>query len=228
MKLDKKDLPKLAALGVLVVICIGVVSFQLLGGSGNAPPPAPAAGNTAKTGTSATGAATASGSATAATPSGTPSGTSAGAPIVPAGSFPGVNSNLPRRDPFLPQQLAEDVKPESARTQKPAPRRAPTPNLSIPSGRVPPLNPLAGGVPAGLAAVPTPEEKAPDFVLTGVIRGAHNVAIIRAGQGGRYIVQQGQIIDGRYKVLSVSDDTAVLADKNRRISVKLGGNKNGS
>ena len=72
------------------------------------------------------------------------------------------------------------------------------------------------------------QDETPDFALTGVIRGEKNVAIIRSGEGGRYIVRQGQLIGGRYKVESVSDDGATLVYKNRRIYVKLGGVKNAS
>ena len=65
-------------------------------------------------------------------------------------------------------------------------------------------------------------------MITGVIRGAQNVAIIRSGDKGHYIVKQGQLIDGRYRVLSVTNDGAVLAYKDRRIHLKLGGAKNAS
>ena len=39
MKLDKKQMPQLIVLGVLLVACVGFVAFQLAGG--NAVPPAP-------------------------------------------------------------------------------------------------------------------------------------------------------------------------------------------
>jgi hypothetical protein len=66
----------------------------------------------------------------------------------------------------------------------------------------------------------------PTYTLTGVVRGEENVVIVHSSDNTRHIVKQGQLIDGRYRVLSVTEDGAVLANGNRRMYMKLGGVKN--
>jgi type IV pilus biogenesis protein PilP len=151
--------------------------------------------------------------------------------LVPAGVFPDLTSTPARRDPFTPIAVmgAETLDVQ----QQVAPRPAPTRVVSNPSGRVPriqanPFNPFSQLNATANTQQVRIQEQDPEFELTGVIRGDRNVAIIRCGEGGRYVVKQGQLIDGRYKVESVSDDGATLVYKNRRIHVKLGGVKNAS
>lgn len=206
MKLDKKQIPQMVVLGVLVLACIGYVSFTVMKppATESAPPPKPVA----KADVSAKLAAAAAQSDFEA----------------PVGTFPGLSAPIARRDPFTVQSLGiakpkpEALKPISAATVRKAG-----------ATKLPPLIPMgnfsAASTPT-LTAVPTFQD--PDFVLTGVIRGAENVAIIRVGDRGRHVVKQGQSIEGRYRVLSVSEDGAVLACGNRRIHLKLGGVRNAS
>ena len=221
MTLDKKQVPQLAILGGLAVICIGVVSFQFMKGN-STPPPAP------KTVTQVTTDADES-----------QSGSKADISQLETDVFPDLASVPGRRDPFAPQETSDMVVPTKAEIMRQASNVRPARHVSepirplrIPSGSVPrievkPMNPFSqGGAPESLP-VRVVEEKDPQFVLTGVIRGDNNVAIIRMGNDGRHVVKAGQTIDGHYRVLSVSDDGAVLVnEKNRRIHVRLGGDKN--
>lgn len=203
MKLDKKQVPQLIVLGLLVVFCVGYVSFTLM------KPPAPAQEQSAKK-------------------------SEPGAVVqvktedIPLGTFPNLTAPLPRRDPFAVQSLGR----QSDISFCPTPSMATVKRFLVPKsdfGRVPPLNfgnPVPNSVP-DMTVVPV-EEPDPAFVLTGVIRGSTNIAIIRVGNSERHIVREGQVIDGRYTVLSVSDDGAVLACKDRRIHLKLGGVRNAS
>lgn len=203
MKVDKKQLPQLIILGVLVVICVGYLSFSVLSPKNAGHKPAPAK-------------ATAPNAAAAAEEQG-------GETLVPVGIFPDLTAAAARRDPFTPQ-----IGDSSKTPVKIATTNLPKTRVSSLTNELSPVNPFknsAGGTGSQLLPV---EEKDPEFVITGVIRGAENVAIIRVGEGGRHVVKQGQLIDGRYKVLRVSDDGAVLAYKNRRIHLKLGGVKNAS
>lgn len=221
MKLDKKQLPQLAVLGLLVVACVGVVAFQFVGHRRSAPP-APAVSDRSRAPDRA-----------AEEPVGPKSARVASVDLgaVPASVFPNLMSTPTRRDPFRPSALPGAVE---VRTRPPAGWQ--NSRATIPGGLAQnplPFNPFKdisqGSGPAALTqgraaqVVPEPD---PEFTLTGVIRGHSNVAIIRTGEGGRHIVKQGQFIDGRYRVVSVTENGAVLAHNNRRIYVKLGGVKN--
>lgn len=210
MKLDKKQVPQLIVLGVLLIVCIGFVAFQFSGGNAVAPAPVKQAGTPdAATNPANTDLQEA---ATALTPTG---------------------EQYVRRDPFQPVALPVDptsVPPPEPNRQVATPNR-PTPALSGHS--VPPIGigpyPLTNTNSQTLQIrPPVEEEKDPSFVLTGIVRGANNVAIIRVGQSGRYVVRQGQLVEGRYLVLRVTSDSATLTYKGRRIEIRLGGVKNAS
>jgi len=212
MKLDKKQIPQLVVLGLLLLICIGYVSFKFM-----KPPaagPAPAAKQSAKANTA--------GNALVQVQA---------EPVLSTATFPDLGAPIPRRDPFTVQNL-EGVgapKPNKPANSKanPVAQRA----VRAASGRVPPLIPMGSFANVSAVqstAVPSTANPDPLFVLTGVVRGRENVAIIRVGNSERYVVKQGQLIGGRYRVLSVSPDGVVLACKNRRIHLKLGGVPNAS
>jgi len=211
MKLDKKQMPQLIVLGVLLVACVSFVAFQLSGG--NAVPPAPV-----KRADSASKANAAAGTADDETQ---------------VAALTGPATEFVRRDPFQPVPLPID--PESI--PPPAQQQAVTPdgkrpNFPANTGRVPPMGigsfPVNTGTGGILDIKPAGEENDPDFTLTGIVRGVQNVAIIRVGQSGRYVVKPGQLVEGRYLVLYVTNDSATLTYKGRRIEIKLGGVKNAS
>lgn len=205
MKLDKKQIPQLAILGVLVLGCIGYVSFTLAKPPASAPKP-----DASKTDAAVVAELTTQ------------------PQTMQVGTFPDLSTPIARRDPFVVQYAPVDpaaVRPEAVPQQ--TQRMTPLPKTM---GSVPPLFPFGntgGGSTPQLTAVPIVEPD-PAFALTGVIRGEKNVAIIRVGADERYIVSEGQIIGGRYRVLSVTEDGAVLACKDRRIHLRLGGVRNAS
>ncbi len=216
MKLDKKQVPQLIVLGLLVLMCIGYVSFTVFKkpATESAPPAKADSTNTPK--------------ATVRV---------ASEPIPVTGTFPDLNAPIPRRDPFTVQHLgSEHPAPPVVQpiVNKPTATAHP---FHAPAIKVPPLIPVGSfsqsptrgsASMAGLEVVPSIAERDPDFVLTGVIRGAENVAVIRVGNLERHVVMQGQTIDGRYKVLTVTEDGVVLGCKDRRIHLKLGGVRNAS
>jgi hypothetical protein len=210
MKLDKKQTPQLVVLGLLVLLCIGYVSFTFV--KPPATEPAPLVIKSAK--------ADAHGKVAVEVQA---------QPVAGSTTFPDLSAPIARRDPFTVQTLGGD---EAAKPSKPAvlkPKALPAPPR-LASGKVPPLIPFGsfspGSTPA-LSVVRSAENQEPGFVLTGVICGLENVAIIRVNSE-RHVVKQGQFIGGRYRVLSVSQDGVVLACKDRRIHLKLGGVRNAS
>lgn len=217
MHQDKKQITQLIVLGVLVLLCVGYVSFKVL--SPKSAPPAPI-NQAVKQGSEPDEAAKDVSSALTAVN------------IASTKVFPDITSVPSRRDPFTPQALpmpegtVKQLKP-AVRVSEARPLQKSGFKNNNPWAKIEPVRPIPnfsqGDAPMMIAQSLPQHEPDPKFTLTGVIRGDENVAIIRVGDSGRYIVKQGQLIEGRYKVLSVSSDGAVLAHKNRRISVKLGG-----
>jgi len=221
MKPDKKQVPQMILLGLLVVVFVGYLSFQVAG-PGNQVKPKPVA------------------SAAKDSPQGDGKepGQAASSEDMAyvAQVFPTLESAPARRDPFTPQKLPVDVviadpSQQAAKQISPATsvRTAVNP-FRNPMGRVPPLT--LGPIPqfspgnASQNLPPVREAKTEEsFALSGVVRGESNVVIIKSASG-RHVVREGQMIDGRYKVLSVTGDGAVLAYGKRHIPVKLGGDKN--
>lgn len=212
MKPDKKQTPQLIVLGLLVILCIGYVTFTV------AKPPetemTPPVVKIDKPVNAATAMQVRS------------------RPLANIESYPNLSSPIARRDPFTVQRVNGAQEPpaeaQSTVVNKPAQAAAAPPA----SERVLPVIPFGGFRSSSggeVVAVPSqPAEPAePEIVLTGVICGDENVAIIVV-DSKRYVVKQGQFVGGRYKVLSVSSDGVVLADKDRRIRVKLGGVPNAS
>ncbi|MCE5322003.1 hypothetical protein LLG46_01670 [bacterium] len=217
MKLDKQQVPQLIVLGVLVLICIGYVSFKVIS-PGTKPPPAPVCKADHQTENS----------------SATDESTDTEVSSLANGTFPDLMVTPPRRDPFAPVASLEI---DNAKTNKPVETTRPSttrvdkpyPSVRVPKIEANPFNPFRQSATRTIQSEQIQvQEQEPEFALTGIIRGDRNVAIIRSDEGGRYIVKQGQLIDGRYKVESVSDDGATLVYKSRRIHVKLGGIKNAS
>jgi|GEM_PF-775547 len=224
MQPDKKQTIQLVISGLLVVVFVGYLSFEFLAPKGQAKPPSSTAGN--------------ADDRISAKPAGTSDEENAEPNQATIRVFPDLASVPSRRDPFMPQKLGESEVTESTAIPKRSQFQPKLPTFAknlfskIPAITVPPVNPFAQNTrieaPSRSTAIAQPTKDNPEFVLTGVVRGEENVAIIRSRENGRYVVKQGQFIDGRYKVLYVTHDGVVLADGHRRIYVKLGGVKNAS
>jgi hypothetical protein len=215
MKPDSKQVPQLVILGVLVLMCVGYVSFRVMGpGPTKHPkkPDSPPAESTAARPSDAMASVT----------------QETGANSV----FPDLARVPNRRDPFTPLALPGAIEEDSTRRANLKPR--PTNLRSMGLGKLPridvkPINPFGGsGSPVSVPHPPADTAQQPKFTLTGVVRGTENVAILRVGDGGRYVVKQGQMIEGHYKVILVMSDAVVLSENGRRIYVRLGGEQNAS
>jgi hypothetical protein len=211
MKLDKAERPKIIALGVLLAVFLGYGAYTLVGKKASAAPPTSVREAAIKN-----------------APAGVPA--SAKKVVVIAGtqqtqvSLVPLEVSAPKKDPFTPCVSME--------SQTSSGRRPVMPRLknmaSLPPFRLP-QSPLSIGVrPTGDLSLPTAAEQDPQFVLTGVIQGATNVAIIRAGDSARHIVKVGQLIDGKYFVKFIGRDRVVLTHGVRSIDLRLGGGTNAS
>ncbi|MDO8586538.1 MAG: hypothetical protein Q7T82_05815 [Armatimonadota bacterium] len=211
MKLDKADMPKVIALGALIAVVLGYGLYSLVGKKASAAPSPPSVREAAE-------------KSPAAAP---PVVKTKPKPAEQATQVAMLTTAAPPRtkDPFAPCMSAEQTmcSPPPPMLPRSAALR------SLPPFR--PGNPMGFGIrPIGSAPLmgsPIPEAD-PQFLLTGIINGSVNVAIIRAGDSGRYIVREGQIIDGRYFVKFIGRDRVVLTRGTRSIDLKLGGGTNAS
>lgn len=123
------------------------------------------------------------------------------------------------RDPFAPQIAPKTTVGSGTGSSM----RSPLPLMS--QSNVPPLpiisplsnEPVRVNVPGGQT-----EDSMPEFKLTGIIEGVVNVAIIRGPDNARYIVREGQVIDGRYRVASVSRSGVCIKYNGRSVILRLG------
>jgi hypothetical protein len=215
MKPEKKKALQLAVLGVLVVSCVGYLSFSYV---------APKQSEKAAVEKSAKKAAEPESG-----PGAEPEAVVSLAPQA-WNVFPDLSSLPARRDPFVSQALPGENLQTAARPPIHMPKllsNAGKSMISVPPINVGPMNPFGGQSAASVQRPPEEKTDPEDAIsVTGVVRGASNVAILRIGQSGRHVVKEGQTIDGRYYVASVTGDGVVLVYKNRHIPVKLGGVKN--
>ena len=206
MPLDKKQIPQLAVLGLLVLACITYVSFKVMGGK--SPSATPTAAHKAMK------------AVDLAKTSPTDAVATVSEDATQTGVFPDLKSAPAKRDPFMLQKMPHSDEENGTQHNVIVVKNG---GAKLPS-IVSPVNPF--GAKSNGAISVSKDNQEPQFTLTGVLRGTSNVVILRSGNNERHIVKQGQIVNGRYKVLFVTGDGAVLADKNRRIHFKLGGNKN--
>lgn len=209
MKLEKNQIPQVVVLGLLVLVCIGYVSFTVLKPPAvELKPPPPKQPDKSVSGMAVV--------------------RLTSQQLQPTPGFPDLSTPVARRDPFTVQPLpgsgqADNVEKQAIAAPKPEIRQ-----VRSAAAKVPPLIPVIGPL-ADFSIQPAARDQDPDFVLTGVIRGYYgNVAIIRVGDSERHVVKQGQFINGRYQVLTVTSDGAVLACGSRLIHLKLGGVRNAS
>jgi hypothetical protein len=218
MKIDKKDMPKVAVLGVLGVGCIGYAISSLTSGASATPS---AAATTEKKDADTKQAA-----------SGTVSGTSASNPdneqLIQLAK---LNEPLIPRDPFTPSGPAALVQ-----TPAPTPIPAAVPNLPKNTGKFDgtaiynPSRPADNSnngqqnpTPAPLA-IPSPPP--PTFTITAVMvdsKPGDSIAVLRNGDERRF-VSEGDPVGNGFVVAAIRKNQVELVDQknaSRRFSFKL-------
>lgn len=197
MKYDRKDLPKIIALSMILIallVYIGVVYSQSRAKM-RADMERHRAGHAQEAASAAAGAGRA-----AAAPSVSPLVTALLAPVPP-----------PDRDPFDPV-----IPPRSQYTSAPAPASSRPSRTEAPS-ELPLLPPVSEG------SGPFPSSRTQDVLtLSGIILGPPSLAVLRRGEE-HFIVKAGDQIAGRLRVQSISRDTVTLRDARREYVLRLGG-----
>jgi len=222
-----KQTPQLIVLGILIAVCVAFLVCKMTGGKKVTKAAASAKAQTQQKAAYDPGMAGDDNTAVAETDSSEP----AVVAVQVASS-----TQMVRRDPFMPAIVATWKNTTYSPPPKPAMQIAQNNSLRFQEEVSPlPVLPFGSGPQQAVAqAMPVrqtpdePEEKEfPRFDLTGVITGRTNVAIIRLGEN-RYIVKEGQLINGIYKVISVSQDGVQLSRDGRSVFLKLGGEGNAS
>jgi len=132
-----------------------------------------------------------------------------------------VSGEQKPRDPFTPQ-----VGPKVASSQSSFRVGGTLAGLAA-SAPIPPMPFLTSEPIRVNSPSPSGEEMTPELRLTGVIEGDTDVAIIRAGENARYIVREGQVMDGGYVVESISRAGVRLRHNNETLILRLGGSTPG-
>ncbi|HET6455185.1 MAG TPA: hypothetical protein VFI02_12335 [Armatimonadota bacterium] len=134
-------------------------------------------------------------------------------------------SGYQARDPFTPQVVepARQAERQQSTSSRPTPLVARDSRLPLPMITPLPTQPIDFS-PSGRQANTQSDQPDPASVLrlTGVIEGSSNVAIIRGEEGARYIVREGQSIDGGYVVQSISRKGVSLRSGSKTIILALG------
>jgi len=130
----------------------------------------------------------------------------------------GLPVSPPRRDPFNP--LVPSGRQMSSPAASPSRPAGPAATQLPPSALFPPtLPPLFGPGQAPVTGV-TP---GPDVLyLSGIIKGNPDIAVLRRGEN-RYIVHQGDLIEGRYRVMAIGPGRVTLREGKNSYTLKLGG-----
>jgi len=196
MKLRKKDLAKIVGFSAaLVMLAVGIVVTCAEQSATPQPPAAEAA------------------------VAETPPTLAADQPSEPAAE-PAVEA---APEPESPEPAAEPAPPpvpaQTAAASAPRPAPRPAPARAVPAASLPPfmLPSTDGGGTATRPLGPAPGV----LWLSGVIQGDPTVAVLRRGEN-RYHVCEGDLIEGRYRVISISNNTAVLQRGSTRQTLRVG------
>jgi hypothetical protein len=233
--IEKDQLPKIIAVGVVATGVLGFAAYSWLGGSGSGTPAV---------------------AATNATTQAQPP-----EPVVgPKASIPALQlAEIYHQDPFKPAFGPETAPPPAPPkpAPAPAPARPPAEPKPTPVGapgdsfngpamealpavvKVSEVTDAAAGRPApppapkpeaarpAPAAKPAPPPAAPPppVVITGILEGDDNVAILKWSDDHRQVVRVGDKLDGGYVVKAIRTDAVVVAHKNTTWTIRLGGDK---
>jgi len=208
---------KLAIIGVLGILLLGVGAFQIIGGGGSAPvleakKEKPAA--TASSGTEADPGAT-----------------------EESNESDLIAGKLPQRDPFLAPGAVQAVSPNGATTGTPAmpttnqPAMASNQPVGYQHNENPPMPPMPGdiqpmpGVNGGNTGEFTGpgdsnQPQAPSLKLTGVVLGDTALAVIQDESGKQRVLRVGDTVSG-HRVISITKNKVVLSGSGERVTLAI-------
>jgi hypothetical protein len=118
-----------------------------------------------------------------------------------------------------PQELTSPAPEPSAAPSRPASKPVVRVASRASSDALPPLPPLRYG-PESVS--PEPSGPPPGVLwLAGVIQGNPTLALLRRGED-RYLVKEGDALDGGYRVAKIASSSVILQRGNRKQTLRLG------
>jgi hypothetical protein len=114
-----------------------------------------------------------------------------------------------------PKPQPPPAPPRPARAAAPKPQPRPAAPRPVATDELPPFQPAYQQEEASLGPPPGV------LWLSGVIQGDPEVALLRRGDN-RYLVREGDLVEGRYRVLEISSNTITLRRGGRRQSLRVG------
>jgi len=214
------------ALGVMAAAVLGYAGFSWLGHGGGSPPPAAAAAPHPVDPKPAAAAATVADKALALSPIDHEN------PFVPA--FTAVSAPAPKtpgKPPEKPAQPKSKGNPVVASlpdtligpAMDSVPGLPPTtaaPNPAPTSKPAKPSSPAAAS--RAVAKIAPAPPKPPAVLVTGILEGRENVAILKWSDTQRQVVRTGDHLDGGYVVRAIRSDAVVLANGDSEWVMRLG------
>ncbi len=193
--MDEKK--KLAVVGVLFVLVIGIGAFQFVGGS--EPPPAPPKSIVKKE--------------DAADETLKPKNPSVAFPLTTRDPFEGPSEPKP-----TVERVAERPQPRSKPEGSGLSGNGFKPVIPDQVAGVPTL-PGAGAAPVVHA-----EEHKFGYSIAGVLVGPQSVAVFKDSSGSQRMVKEGASLDGDTKVISIQKDKVVVSYRGKTLELTNGGN----
>lgn len=140
-----------------------------------------------------------------------------------------IPSNTDLRDPFRPTMILTNDQPAQ---QRETTRVVRAPRIPV-VNELPPFIPKFGdrsesnSADSGSSSIQQNQNQGEtvQYIVTGVITGTENVAIIRSGES-RYIVKKGQFLNGTCQVVSITQSGVTIVRDGRSVLLKLGGEGN--
>lgn len=207
MKLEKEQKTQFIVLCALLAVVVGFGAYRMIG-----------------TGISANSPAASAKPAAAGEKSSRPRTGSSEQPSSAQHLAKAMEFVAPVKDPFEPQDI-----PSTEIAAKPAVTTSVSrfPLIARESRMPLPVMPTFESQPIGMAPAPVVEQVDPsrDYRLTGVIEGDTNVAIIRGPQDSRHIIREGQSLDGRFVIRSISRTGVRLSYNGRNYFLMLSSGK---
>ncbi|UCC68038.1 MAG: hypothetical protein JSV79_13160 [Armatimonadota bacterium] len=198
MKLNKRDSVRVAALlAALLMVAVGLILCRL---------EAPLASSTAPTPTAPL----------TAWDQPTEAEAAASEEPAPPGSTTDPSDQIPAQDASAGETARPAAKPQKPVSTSARKRAAPA-RKAVPQAYLPPFQPGLHGAPSDGPPGPPPNV----LWLSGVIQGEPKLAVLRRG-GNRYLVREGDAIDGGYRVARISSHTVTLQRRGRTRVLRLG------
>jgi hypothetical protein len=200
MKIDDKQKPKLIILCALIVFLIAYGAYKIMGTKTQAAPivEKPAVTETAPV----------------------DDGTNPSGIMLSGQTLAAALSTQKVRDPFAPQVAPKQVRDNSA----PVSRVNMTPMVNRVS-KLPFMVPFPGPGEASVSTVTAAPVNNPaaELKVVGVIDGEKKLAIIRGSQNERYFVHEGDSVDGKYRIETISRMGVRVRSGDSVFFLRLGG-----